>query len=369
MSGNRERLQNTIKKSVLLIQSNQVGKALDNNLSVFKHLQFDDSLIEKDLLIQLYNEIKICYQTFRDSENANHYQKLQAEIKKSNYPERGKLSDFIGLRGRETKTMEETIKFIDLGEKKSMKRYVDPSLRQIWKQIILGKDSVGKRSISGKFLDADVFRQNYRATIGADFSILKSYIDDKVIISQLWVMSGQLRFKDAREAYYLGTQGCTIVFDVTDRDSFNAIPQFADELTQNNKNKIIPLMIIGNKIDLRDEDKFSVSYEEGSAYARELSNWLQLEVPYYETSVVNGLGRDSVRDYYKVVNHYNDKLNKFSLDERLQMLLAQRLYKDVKTNIQRQPSVEDLLLYLNSQMDTYRDEFSHEFDEYNFYGL
>ena len=175
----------------------------------------------------------------------------------------------------------------------------------IVKHIIVGNNGVGKTSIVKKLLKSGKgFNQNYRNTIGAEFSIKKTNFSDKRVANQFWIMESGHRFEEKREAYYLGSQSYTIVFDVTNRDSFHTIPDFADELMRSmpegssTTSRIIPLMLIGNKIDLRDRVQNSVSHEEGKTYVKELSNWWRQDVPYVETSVTKHIGHDKLAEFY-----------------------------------------------------------------------
>jgi GTPase SAR1 family protein len=59
-------------------------------------------------------------------------------------------------------------------------------------------------------------------------------------------------------------------------------------LLENNKNKIVPMVLIGNKSDLRDSSPEAISYEAGLEYAKNLSEWSNFEIPYVETSALSG---------------------------------------------------------------------------------
>ena len=57
---------------------------------------------------------------------------------------------------------------------------------------------------------------------------------------------------------------------------------------ENNKNKVIPMVLIGNKSDLRELNADSIDYDSGLEYARNLSEWSNIEIPYVETSAKDG---------------------------------------------------------------------------------
>nr|CAI44499.1 rab_C38 [Paramecium tetraurelia] len=73
-------------------------------------------------------------------------------------------------------------------------------------------------------------------------------IDRSTVKLQIWDTAGQDRFRTITSSYYRGAQGIIIVFDVTDRESFNQIRQWIQEIDKfaaESVNKIL----VGNKID------------------------------------------------------------------------------------------------------------------------
>ena len=53
---------------------------------------------------------------------------------------------------------------------------------------------------------------------------------DKKILLQIWDTAGQERFKTVTSAYYRGADGIIIVFDQTDKESFNNIQNWIDDI-------------------------------------------------------------------------------------------------------------------------------------------
>jgi len=81
---------------------------------------------------------------------------------------------------------------------------------------------------------------------------------------------GQERFRTLTSSYYRGAQGVILVYDVSNRESFENLRRtWLHELqTYANLDKLI-LMLVGNKIDR--ESQRVVAPEEGQQLARELS--------------------------------------------------------------------------------------------------
>ena len=116
-------------------------------------------------------------------------------------------------------------------------------------------------------LQENSFTENFFNTIGVDFKIKTIELNDQVIKMQIvsfdlwkWDTAGQERFWTLTSSYYRGAHGIIIVYDVTNRDSFDNVRQWMTEIERfatENVNKLL----IGNKCDL--EEKREVSFEEG----------------------------------------------------------------------------------------------------------
>lgn len=149
----------------------------------------------------------------------------------------------------------------------------DDDYDYIFKYIIIGDSCVGKTSLVGKFI-ANTFDPKFNATIGVDFSTKIIPIDDKLIKIQLWDTAGQESFKSIVRCYYRGAIGCIIVFDITNRKSFENLQIWFDDVNNYQDSKKCQILIIGNKSDLQKER--TVSNEEVINFAK-LNNVIFLE--------------------------------------------------------------------------------------------
>ena len=76
--------------------------------------------------------------------------------------------------------------------------------------------------------------------------------------------AGQERFKTITSSYYKGAHGIIVTYDITDRDSFNAVHTWMSEVEKYTQDNITRILV-GNKTDL--ESKRAVSFEEGQEMA------------------------------------------------------------------------------------------------------
>lgn len=160
---------------------------------------------------------------------------------------------------------------------------------RIFKVVLIGDGAVGKTSLRRNYL-GKAFRENYLMTIGADFSVKQVPYEDYIVSLQIWDLAGQPRFSEVRGAYYSNSYGAMVVFDVTRPNTFTNIDYWINEMIKYNDNKLIPLLIVGNKTDLRGTTPDEVQVDRTSAmtYAQVLSEWGGIKVDYIETSAKSG---------------------------------------------------------------------------------
>ena len=132
----------------------------------------------------------------------------------------------------------------------SSKQYDD-----LFKIVIIGDSGVGKSCLLLRFAD-DTFTDNFYTTIGVDFRFKCVQINEKKIKLQIWDTAGQERFKTVTSAYYRGADGILIVYDQTDKNSFDHLNDWLDDILKYTTDEPIKL-IIGNKDDLNEQKVIS----------------------------------------------------------------------------------------------------------------
>ncbi len=119
-----------------------------------------------------------------------------------------------------------------------------------WKIVLIGDGAVGKTSIRKRYLGEN-FSGNYQMTIGADFAVNEDTIGWKKVKFVIWDLAGQPRFHEIRRSFYRGCQGALVVFDLTNKNSFDNLGHWINEVWKNSPKGPIPFVIVGNKADLR----------------------------------------------------------------------------------------------------------------------
>ncbi|CAH8833042.1 unnamed protein product [Trichobilharzia szidati] len=150
-----------------------------------------------------------------------------------------------------------------------------------FKLLLIGDSGVGKSSLLMRYTN-DCFESQLSATIGVDFKVKLVTVPDgtKVKLS-IWDTAGQERFRTLTPNVYRGSHAAVFVYDVSNRESFEHLGSWMEELKTYADNPNMIKLLVGNKIDSIPRE---IPRDEGLRYAR-LYN-----MPYAETSAKTNEG-------------------------------------------------------------------------------
>jgi small GTP-binding protein len=146
------------------------------------------------------------------------------------------------------------------------------------KVVVVGESGVGKTCFLIRFV-RDMFEEESASTLGVEFLTKIVQTEHHRIQLQLWDTAGQEIFRSVTRGYYRGSAGALVVFDLTNRDSFDSVPRWLRDVRDVARSDVVT-MLIGNKSDL--PAKRSVSAEEAADFAKKNS------MQYFETSALTG---------------------------------------------------------------------------------
>jgi small GTP-binding protein len=159
------------------------------------------------------------------------------------------------------------------------------------KVLILGDGAVGKTSLRHRYMGRG-FKSDYQMTIGADFVIKElTYEDGTTVALQIWDIAGQDTFMQLRPTFYEGAVGALMVYDVTRPETFENVVNWVKEISKYHQIDRFPIILIGNKIDLRESIVQSITTSKGENLTKSLETeyyndtW---KIPYVETSAKTG---------------------------------------------------------------------------------
>ena len=155
------------------------------------------------------------------------------------------------------------------------------------KIIFIGDVSVGKTSIINVLM-GQKFNNEYEASIGVDFFSKTIKYKGKTIKLQIWDSAGQEKFRSLIPNYIRGSSLVFIVYDITNRKSFENLQSWIDFVNNIENSNIV---ILANKIDL--ESQRQVQTEEGQKFCTE-KNYDFFEVSAKEDNNLNNMLFNSV---------------------------------------------------------------------------
>lgn len=148
----------------------------------------------------------------------------------------------------------------------------------ICKIVLVGESSVGKTGLIRRFT-RDVFTTQTNTTIGIELAHKTVQVRGRTIKAQLWDTGGQEKFRCITAPFYRGALGGIIVYDVTNRQTFQSIDYWVEQI-QDKAMQGVAMLLVGNKSDMKEERQ--VTEEEGRKLAE------SLKVPWLETSAKSG---------------------------------------------------------------------------------
>jgi small GTP-binding protein len=147
-----------------------------------------------------------------------------------------------------------------------------------FKIVVVGSSGVGKTSLVEHLISGS-FHEETQPTIGVQFKTFSLTVDNEAINLQIWDTAGQERFKAVSKAYFRNAIGGILVFDLTNRLSFDDLNSWINDLnTLCAPNAHI--ILVGNKTDLVDSREIVES--EALAFAQ------RYNLAYLETSAKSG---------------------------------------------------------------------------------
>ena len=156
---------------------------------------------------------------------------------------------------------------------------------------------VGKTCLLLQYAN-QTFTPNFISTIGIDFKIKHCVIDGSKVKLQIWDTAGQERFRTITTSYFRGAQGIMLVYDVTDRKTYENIKSWVSQIKMHADSNVNQILV-ANKCDLAER---LVTYEEGEALAK------QFGMKFVETSAKTNTNVEQA--FIQIATEVKDRLSK-----------------------------------------------------------
>ena len=175
------------------------------------------------------------------------------------------------------------------------------------KILIIGDSGVGKTNFIFQFTEGK-FTPIYVTTVGFDFKtkIINLPKSKKTVQLQIYDTAGQERYMALSKSLFQKVQGIIIMYDITNRDSYENLPIWFKAVNETISNKTI--ILVGNKVDLSKEQRI-VTEEEGEKLAKEN------KISFYEASSCTGENVDNIfmrmteKIYKRLMDEKSDNAN------------------------------------------------------------
>lgn len=124
------------------------------------------------------------------------------------------------------------------------------------KVVLLGDSGVGKTCLITRYI-SETFEQNTASTNGASYASKNVNYDKlkKTITLDIWDTAGQEKYKALTKFFYKDAAIAILVYDITQKNSFESIKSYWYEQVKENGEKTFVLGIVGNKSDLYEQEE------------------------------------------------------------------------------------------------------------------
>ena len=162
---------------------------------------------------------------------------------------------------------------------------------------LLGDGAVGKTSIINRFMNLE-FREEFISTIGWDKMTTKVKLENgEEMKLSIWDTAGQERFHASAFKVVRKSQGIALVFDLTQKKTFDGIANWLEVIKDNFNN--VSIVLLGNKCDCKEKREVT---EEDTKKMIE-----RFKLPYFETSAKENINiteaiQKLANDVYKKAN-------------------------------------------------------------------
>ena len=173
------------------------------------------------------------------------------------------------------------------------------------KAVVLGLAAVGKSALSIRFIQ-NSFVKDYEPTISNTYNKTVT-IDHQTYNVDILDTAGMEGGETLKPNIFRSRDCFILVYDITDRSSFENVPQIHEDILRIREVSSVPCCLVGNKSDLVEDREVSV--EEGQQLAKELG------AIFFETSAktgsnVNEAIEGTIREFIKTMPESQKKKKK-----------------------------------------------------------
>ena len=180
-------------------------------------------------------------------------------------------------------------------------------IKDYLKIVLVGDSKVGKTSLIQALSRIGEKGRGYSVSLEIPQTKKKKRSS---ITGRIYDLRSQRYFPYLHSLYYNNAKGAIIVFDITNRHSFESIEKWRSIIWGHTGR--IPILICGNKTDLREDTEDQVSIEEAIKLAKSFSEEHSIYSPYIELSASKRIiafsthesNEQSIEDIYPTIDTF-----------------------------------------------------------------
>lgn len=169
------------------------------------------------------------------------------------------------------------------------------------KIIVVGEATVGKSAFVQMVHSGGVtFPKNYMMTLGCDLCVKEIQVDVNTTVEVfLYDIAGQKAYEQMNAQYMDGASAFLLLYDVSNKTTFETCKKWVERARK--QNKMLPGILVANKVDLMD--KAETTDSQGEIFAR--ANQLR----FFKSSALRGVGiSEPIEELAKLhVQNYNER--------------------------------------------------------------
>ncbi len=124
-------------------------------------------------------------------------------------------------------------------------------LDRVYKLLLIGESNVGKTSIILRYTENE-FKTSGISTCGVDVKCKYVSLDNTKIRLDIWDTAGQERFRGLAKNYFRGGNGFILVYDITDKKSFDKLRGWMNDAKEKIEGEY-KMLVVGNKKDCKNQ--------------------------------------------------------------------------------------------------------------------
>ena len=172
--------------------------------------------------------------------------------------------------------------------------------------ITLGDTTVGKTCLAQRFIGQE-FKDIKLSTIGQECFIKIVNINNHEIKIKIWDTAGQERYRSIAISSIRNANGVLLVYDITKMTTYETLEYWFKQIKNVLEIKDTPIVLIGNKIDLKDSRE--VLYEKGEEFAKDHG------IKFFECSAKSKINVDEA--FNCLINDiYKKNENEFTIEDK-----------------------------------------------------